>query len=914
MTVAQQTALYAYTGDSVTTDFPFPSKVLAAGDILVGVNGVLQTTGYSVLDVGVNVGSTVRFAAAPAAVRVVLLRKPPISQLVDFVNGQSTLDDTVENALDKLTMICQYLGFVLGRAVRLDDFDADDGSGLTLPPRAERISKSLGFDSNGELTATITSLTQADIDAIFAASVSAAQSAATAAAAAGATAVFETLAELNAAALGAGVNFVMLRERVAGSAAGGGVLRRTAAAHAWTTTSNAGSVRWEFMPPTVTPEQGGFTDVQAAVTAFNGLSATYSELYLDRRARTTATYPITWSAKVTGPGCDLVSHLGTEQRVGDELTTSQATNNPRRVLAAARRALNLSRPAELSAEIFTTAAQSVPNITYTAMSGTDYRDRCGAVEPSALGAFFVRAGWRRVRVSGRLTWDANSTGVRQAAIAVNGSVADSINIPPVAGGVTTGQVFDFTVDVVPGNQVAIQAWQNTGGSLNVLGYFARVDVVEYDIAAPKGERGLIFQGSWAAAEIAAGGYDGLALYLAGAKDTLILSGIETYNDDAGLFAQTPKKMWYDCVGPWAYSTAFSVGQRVHSQAENLMFICQVNHTSPASGTFAAYRAANPTHWRAAVVGDFPQVQSLGYARLRRLIRDYKRVNPDGEVWGYVSAASDAPYWDAAGNPRVGYRPLNMTLAGGSLDNVLFLVNQWVKSGLEIDGIFFDHAADTFIDATVLDNAISIVTAAGLPVAHNITFPSVNAVRFITKSGQARAGHMWVVEGAYRDGGVDTSAATNAMLAEVGKHRGRHIRLFYANEEPAPFFGNTVTPSSGCTYTQVGAAVTVTVRDGGGGAANHYLAVGDKVYVEPKAGTLASGVYTVTSITATTFAFTAGASGTNADQPVDVYCNRVSRVSMDTVGTNNLNGKSLFDLFKRPGDVYQYGPTSYDTLS
>jgi hypothetical protein len=723
-----------------------------------------------------------------------------------------------------------------------------------------------------------------------------------------------TLASMAALTIPVGVLYANVQGRASIGDGGAGLLRRQAISpgHAWSGTSNGGTVWWEYVGPTVTPEQGGFTDLQAAVTAFSAVPG-YAEMYLDRRARTTTANPLSYSAKITGPGVELVTHLGTEQRVGDDLTRSQEVNNPQRVLQNARKAVNTSRPAELSCDMFRTTAQSTANITYLAVTASDYRDRCGAVDPGALDKVFMRSGWRRIRVSGKVSWAANATGVRQVASFINGSLADSINVAAVAGGVTTDQVFDFVVDVASGDQIDVRVWQNTGGALDVLSWRYTMEVIACDIAMPRGERGLIFQGSWSAIETSAGGFDGLALNLAQNKDTFILSGIETYNDDFALFAQTPKKMWYNCIGPWSVSTAYTVGQRVHSVAENLMFICLVGHTSPGSGTMAAYRSANPTHWRAAVPGDLPQVQSLGYGRMRRLIREIKRINPNAEVWGYVSAASDTPYWDIGGNPQVGYRPLTMALAGGNLNNVAFLVQQWIKGGLDIDGIFFDHAEATFIDATVLDNAISICTAFGLPVAHNITAPGAAQVQFITKSGQVRPGHMWVVEGAYRDGGIDTLAATNAMLAEIAKHRGRQIRLFFATEEAAPFRGNVGTPGNGAFYNQVGFAVTVTNNNSAGVGTAHTLLVGDKVFVEPLSGTLPSGVYTVTSATTTTFAFTAGVSLTTGGA-CDLYTRGLSRLTMDTASLNNLNGKSLFDSFKRPGDAYQYSRTSYDTFN
>lgn len=55
-------------------------------------------------------------------------------------------------------------------------------------------------------------------------------------------------------------------------------------------------------------------------------------------------------------------------------------------------------------------------------------------------------------------------------------------------------------------------------------------------------------------------------------------------------------------GMWRNSTAFVVGNRRRDRTTNLVYICQVDHTSAASGDFAADFAANPTYWELATNG------------------------------------------------------------------------------------------------------------------------------------------------------------------------------------------------------------------------------------------------------------------------------------------------------------------------
>lgn len=147
MPVEAQTAEYSYVGDGVTVAFPFPARFLSNGDILVGVNGVEQTGGVTISGAGGS-GGTVTFAVAPALGAVVaLIRRPPTSQLVDFVNGQTVFENVLDNGLDKLTMICQYLMRGLNRTLRLSEFDTSTVAAL--PGAATRANGLLGFDAAG---------------------------------------------------------------------------------------------------------------------------------------------------------------------------------------------------------------------------------------------------------------------------------------------------------------------------------------------------------------------------------------------------------------------------------------------------------------------------------------------------------------------------------------------------------------------------------------------------------------------------------------------------------------------------------------------------------------------------------------------------------------------------------------------
>ena len=52
----------------------------------------------------------------------------------------------------------------------------------------------------------------------------------------------------------------------------------------------------------------------------------------------------------------------------------------------------------------------------------------------------------------------------------------------------------------------------------------------------------------------------------------------------------------DLAGLWENATAYVAGDKVVDPLDALVYICQVNHTSAATGTMAADRILHPTYW------------------------------------------------------------------------------------------------------------------------------------------------------------------------------------------------------------------------------------------------------------------------------------------------------------------------------
>ena len=161
MTVSTTTTTNSYSGNGSTTAFAYTFKIFAQGDIVVilrsaaGVETVQTlTTHYSVSGVGSASGGTVTFGSAPASgVTVLLKRATALTQATDYVENDPFPAATHEDALDKLTHASQELQEEVDRSIKLSRTNTMTSTEFTTSA-ADRASKVLAFDSNGELSVT----------------------------------------------------------------------------------------------------------------------------------------------------------------------------------------------------------------------------------------------------------------------------------------------------------------------------------------------------------------------------------------------------------------------------------------------------------------------------------------------------------------------------------------------------------------------------------------------------------------------------------------------------------------------------------------------------------------------------------------------------------------------------------------
>lgn len=158
MTVSSSTSRVSYSGNGVTQAFAVPFYFLANNQLLVVLRssaGVETTqvlgTNYTVTGAGVLTGGTVTMAVAPASGTTLLIsRNVPITQETDLQPNDRLPAETLEQTVDKLTMIAQQIDETADRAIR---FPVSDSVSLNpvLPASATRAGKFLGFDASGNV-------------------------------------------------------------------------------------------------------------------------------------------------------------------------------------------------------------------------------------------------------------------------------------------------------------------------------------------------------------------------------------------------------------------------------------------------------------------------------------------------------------------------------------------------------------------------------------------------------------------------------------------------------------------------------------------------------------------------------------------------------------------------------------------
>lgn len=123
MTVSAAVNRVDYVGNGVLDTYPYTFKIFEDEDLQVYVDGSLQVldSNYTVTDAGEETGGNVVFAAGSipdVSIPIAIMRVLAFTQETDYVELDKFSAETHEDALDKLTMLCQQISETYGRAIK----------------------------------------------------------------------------------------------------------------------------------------------------------------------------------------------------------------------------------------------------------------------------------------------------------------------------------------------------------------------------------------------------------------------------------------------------------------------------------------------------------------------------------------------------------------------------------------------------------------------------------------------------------------------------------------------------------------------------------------------------------------------------------------------------------------------------
>lgn len=448
------------------------------------------------------------------------------------------------------------------------------------------------------------------------------------------------------------------------------------------------------------------------------LAAAGTNAYLPQGQYVTTDLDTSYNSSQTGPG--EISYLGTYYNNGSANRIA-ANGSPQTTMLRTSYNVGEGQVNKVTA-LTLDATQSISSITYTAVVWERLQEGAGVFFPD-ISTQIIYAPNQATIISfaGYVEFAASSSNyLRAVALYKNGVFAQQINVNPLTSFATTVQ-FNFVDACSATDYYQIYVYHDGAAAIDLTKANMKVTV---DTQAPYylGEnRLLIFQGSWTAQEAAYGSYEAM-LDAVCQYDVLALSHIET-------------------VGVAPYPT-----------------------------------------WPVPpiIVATGQPIQDVGYAKLKRLIHDYKFRRPNGLVFGYVSAAIDCPTWDVGGNPTTN------TWTSTNYPNFQLWCNLWLQDReLPIDGFFLDHYNAAFMSATNRDNVTSLVKKLyGKKVMANITSASAANVAWAADCDLLSYGDYLCLEGFYLDNGVDVLTATNAAIAELAYSNARGLLFAVINEEAA----------------------------------------------------------------------------------------------------------------------------------
>lgn len=150
MSVPDQPTVFTYTGNGVTTTFAYGFYLLSLDDIVVSLDGVEQSSGFTVNGISAQSGGAVIFAVAPGTgVSVQIMRQVALERETDYQPNGDLRSQVLNSDFDRLWMALQDRNRDITRAIRYPIKDTFDGTLANAETRALNV---LGFDSAGRHT------------------------------------------------------------------------------------------------------------------------------------------------------------------------------------------------------------------------------------------------------------------------------------------------------------------------------------------------------------------------------------------------------------------------------------------------------------------------------------------------------------------------------------------------------------------------------------------------------------------------------------------------------------------------------------------------------------------------------------------------------------------------------------------
>jgi hypothetical protein len=149
MAIAEQTLYNSYTPNGVTTVFAYGFALFRESDLLVELDGVAVSSGFSVSGVGGTSGGSVTFTTAPTGTTLVIKLDPAMNRTTDYSTNGDLLAATINDDLDRLWSAIQYLKAEYNVAIKLP-FETATAQEIT-EDAADRAGNLVGFDGSGNV-------------------------------------------------------------------------------------------------------------------------------------------------------------------------------------------------------------------------------------------------------------------------------------------------------------------------------------------------------------------------------------------------------------------------------------------------------------------------------------------------------------------------------------------------------------------------------------------------------------------------------------------------------------------------------------------------------------------------------------------------------------------------------------------